>query len=288
MLGWSITQRAGAQNVVAYCSTHARAPGAQRFRRLDVDNAQGIDRLLEQEQPSTVIWAAGICDVDKCEAAPDFAWRLNVAALEALLSRLPPATRIVYCSSDHVFGGDSGPYAENAARSPISIYGRTRVAAEDLVLESGKDALVIRYGLGIGPSPDGRSGHLDWLRYRTSRGLPMTVVADEVRSAVWSGDLADRVLALARSGSRGVRHVVASRAVSRVELAGYLNDSLEIGARYETTSRANRPVPHIGNVELATLFDDELAAPLPAVAPAGWNRARQPPAPASLPRLAAP
>src|SRR5581483_9657102 len=44
-------------------------------------------------------------------------------------------------------------------------------------------SLVIRIGLPIGPSPDGRTGHRDWLRYRLDRNLPVTIVRDEYRSA---------------------------------------------------------------------------------------------------------
>ena len=123
----------------------------------------------------------------------------------------------------------------------------------------------MRHGLGIGPSVSGKTGHLDWLRHRTERGLPTTVVSDEVRSVVWAEELADRVWSLAHSGISGIRHVVATAASSRVELARYLDTRFAIGAKLSVATRHEQSVPHIGNVELATEHTDRLAMPLEGV-----------------------
>jgi dTDP-4-dehydrorhamnose reductase len=96
----------------------------------------------------------------------------------------------------------------------------------------------------------------------------MTVVGDEHRSAVWAEDAARRVWDLARADVTGIRHVTATRPVSRPELATYLDQRFAIGARFAVESRADRSTPHLGHVELATRYSDALAAPLPSVIPA--------------------
>ena len=63
----------------------------------------------------------------------------------------------------------------------------------------------------------------------------------------------------------GIRHITATRAVSRPELATYLNERFEIGAHFDVMRRSDRRAPHLGRVELATLYDDALATPLPSV-----------------------
>jgi dTDP-4-dehydrorhamnose reductase len=146
------------------------------------------------------------------------------------------------------------------------VYGRTRVAAEQLAI-ARENTLVTRAGLWIGPSSTGRIGHLDWLRGRHRRGLPMTIVADERRSAVWAKDAARRVWDLARSTFVGIRHITATRAVWRPELARYLDQHFAIGATFAIEPRSQRRTPHIGNIELATIYTDPLAAPLPSVVP---------------------
>jgi dTDP-4-dehydrorhamnose reductase len=124
---------------------------------------------------------------------------------------------------------------------------------------------VIRAGLAIGPSPNGRSGHWDWLRYRTQRNLPITIVHDEYRSVVWAHDLALRILQLRESHETGVRHIASTRAVSRVELANYLLSVFEQKANFQRESRHQRSVPHLGRVELASSYGGELFHPLAAV-----------------------
>jgi dTDP-4-dehydrorhamnose reductase len=265
MLGWSIwLARPGA--VTGFCNASPRRLPAGVTRSIDLDDGDAVRALFAAERPALVINCAGVCDVETCERSPDFAWAVNVEGTRQLVEHAPPETRIVHCSSDHVFGGGEAPYDEASPPAPISVYGQTRVAAEALVL-ARPGTVVVRAGLWIGPSATGRIGHLDWLRHRHQRGLPMTVVGDEVRSAVWAEDAARRVWAIARSGVTGIRHVTATRAVSRPELAAYLDRRFAIGAYFAIEARADRRTPHLGRVELTTRYRDELAAPLPSVVP---------------------
>ena len=264
MLGWSILRAGGLEDVTAFCNELTRPFPEGVTRAIDLDDEDAVRRLFARERPALIIHCAGVCDVDSCERSPEFAHRVNVDGTQHLIDHAPPEARIVYCSSDHVFSGDTGPYCEDAAPDPLTVYGRTRVAAERIVL-ARPNTVVVRGALWIGPSANGRVGHLDWLRYRHERKLPMTLIADEVRSAVWADAAARRVAAIARSTVTGIRHITATRAVSRPELAAYLNARFAIGASFAIGSRSECTTPHLGRVELATAFADELAAPLPSV-----------------------
>ena len=219
--------------------------------------------VFEQQWPDILIYAHAVCDVPKCEGSPDWAQRINVGHVRRVLAALPAHTRMVYVSSDHVFGGD-GIYDEQAEPCPISVYGRTRVEAERFVLQR-PGSLVIRVGLPIGPSLNGRTGHWDWLRYRSDRNFPITIVSDEYRSAVRADHLASRVLQLAASPAVGIRHVAATRVASRIELANHLLSLLDKPAGYSTETRRQRVAPHLGRVELATVYNDALSSPLQSV-----------------------
>ena len=271
MLGWSMYRArehaAAWGELAAFGNRSCKRMPAGIDRAIRLDDEPAVAQLFANERPRLIVQCAGVCDVEKCEASPDFARSVNVDAMRILVEHAPPEARIVYLSSEHVFGGDRGPYREDSPAAPISVYGRARVAAE-AILARRPNTLILRAGLWIGPSATGRNGHLDWLRYRHARGLPMTVVSDEVRSAVWADAAAERVWQLAGSDTCGIRHVTATRAVARPALAAYLNERFAIGATLRVETRADRAVPHIGNVELATMFDGPLAAPLPAVVPA--------------------
>ncbi len=259
ILGFSLA-RLFRNTVVPFSSPGNNSTAVQEWASLHLENPQWIKNVFSQYEPQVLLYCHAVCDVPKCEADPKWAYEVNVGHLNRVLKTMSPTLRMVYASSDHVFGGD-GTYDECSPPCPISVYGKTRVEAERLVCERA-GSLVIRTGLAIGPSPNGRTGHLDWLRYRTQRKLPITIVDDELRSVVWAEDLARRVMALARSRTTGIRHIAATQPVSRIELAHYLLKRLGLEARFHCESRHQRTVPHLGHVEITSRYRDEFAQPL--------------------------
>lgn len=263
MVGWSVYQAARADDAratpIPVCSTGTRARACRGWLRVNLD--EGIQRLHILASVERVIYCGGFCHVRRCEEHPEFAHRVNVEGVRALLEALPGTTRLVYCSTDHVFGGVSGPCDETTPPAAISVYGRTRICAEELVRRR-PGSLIVRAGLGVGASVDGRTGHLDWLRSRTARGLPMSIVDEEARAAVWASDLGRRIWDLAHSEVVGVRHVAATQIVGRPRLAAYLMRTQGLDASLERVSRDELPYPHLGRVALTTCYEDALARPL--------------------------
>lgn len=265
MLGWSILRARGREDVTAFCNGNTRDLPDGIDHGINLDDELAVGLLFRHARPQLIVHCAGVCDVEVCEKSPEFAHSVNVEGTRILLEYAPAECRIVYLSSDHVFGGErGGPYFEDSEVAPISVYGRTRVAAEQLV-RARPNTLIVRSGLWIGPSATGKIGHLDWLRDRHRRGLPMTVVSDEVRSVMWAEDAARRVWELARSNVVGTRHICATRAVARPEIAAFVNRHFAIGAEFGVESRHERRTPHLGNVELGTRHRDALAQPMPPV-----------------------
>jgi len=261
MLGWSLLR--ARPGITAYCNRQTRPVPAGATGGIDLDDEPAVAALFATVRPALILQCAGVCDVESCETSPDFAWAVNVEAMRILIAHAPPEARLVYCSSDHVFSGDTGPYDEASPTDPLSVYGRTRVAAEAL-MRARPNTLIVRSGPWIGPSATGKTGHLDWLRHRHARGLPMTVVADEARSVVWADEAARRVWELADATVTGVRHLVAP-VISRPALAAALDARFAIGASFGTQLRRDKRAPHPGIVELRTIHDDALAAPLSPV-----------------------
>jgi len=264
ILGWNMMRMDTARHITPFCNPYTKNETCASWRRLRIESNEELQRLFTREQPDVLIHCGGICDVEKCQQNPEWAWEINVKSVERLLRVLPKRTRLVYCSSDHVFRDSLQAYKENDTPDPISIYGQTRAEAEKRILASREDALVIRSALAIGPSINGRTGHLDWLTYRSKNRLPMTIVEDEYRSAVWIEDLAERVWRLAVSTVVGIRHIPATHVVSRFRLAQFLNRYAQLGATFATARRKDLKAPHPGRIELGTKYRDRFAQPLPS------------------------
>jgi dTDP-4-dehydrorhamnose reductase len=262
ILGFSLA-RQFSETLLPFVTRANRAPSIRQWPVLNLEDPLWAESIFKEHQPDLLLYCHAVCDVPRCEAAPDWAREVNISYLDRVIAALPMHTRLVYVSSDHVFGGD-GTYDEASRPCPISVYGRTRVVAEELVLNRA-GSLIIRVGLPIGPSPNGRTGHWDWLRYRMRRNLPITIVHDEYRSVVWADELAARAMQLAESDETGIRHVAATRAVSRIELANHLLSIFGEAATYERESRHERAAPHIGRVELASRHRGALFEPLVSV-----------------------
>lgn len=229
---------------------------------LHLEDPQWIKRQFDAPAPRLLLYGHAVCDVPKCEADPEWAQEMNVKHLKRVLAALPAKTRMVYISSDHVFGGD-GFYSESATPCPISVYGQTRVEAESWVLKRS-NTLVIRTGLALGPSPNGRTGHLDWLAYRNKRGLPITIIKDESRSVVWAKDLAERVMQWAQSDVCGLRHIPATQVLSRMRLAKALMQAMGKVPNFKIEGRNQQSAPHLGRVGLKSDYRSSLSQALPS------------------------
>lgn len=218
-----------------------------------LEDPEQLRALFATEMPDLLIHCGGVCGVRKCEQNPEWAWRMNVDSMAAVVGTVPEQVRIVYASSDHVFGHREGACDEETPVSPISQYGRTRVAAEELLRADRPDALIIRVPLTIGPSLDGRTGHWDWLRYRCQGGLPITVIRDEVRTVVSGKDVGEAILTWGRSTAAGVRHL-AGPTLDRVTLARRLCEEQNLDVDLKIESRHQQAYPHLGTVRLTSLY----------------------------------
>lgn len=112
----------------------------------DFADPESVARSVRALRPDVIVNAAAHTAVDKAEAEPEHARRLN-AATPALLAREARAldALLVHYSTDYVFDGSgSAARAEDAATAPLSVYGRTKLEGERAIAESGCRHLIFR------------------------------------------------------------------------------------------------------------------------------------------------
>ena len=112
----------------------------------DLGNPEGIAATVRAVQPQLIVNAAAYTAVDKAESEPELARRINAAA-PAVLAREAAAggALLVHYSTDYVFDGSGQrPWREDDATAPLSVYGQTKLEAEQAILASGCAHLILR------------------------------------------------------------------------------------------------------------------------------------------------
>ncbi len=95
-----------------------------------------LSRLIEEHHVDTLIHCAAIVNVDACEVHPDYAEIVNVIMTDNIAWLCKEKhVKLIYISSDAVYSGEKeGLNTEDDTPAPVSIYGKTKLAAEKLVL----------------------------------------------------------------------------------------------------------------------------------------------------------
>jgi dTDP-4-dehydrorhamnose reductase len=189
--------------------------------RLDITDQRSVARVLEEVAPWAVVNAAGYVRVDDAEREPEVARRVNVLGAEAL-ARACAARGILYVvfSSDLVFHGagrTTRPYVETDAVSPRCVYGVTKAVAEERVLATHGDSLIIRTAAFVGPWDD---WNFVTLAMRSlAAGVPFDAAGDLVVSPTYVPDLVHATLDLLIDGEHGIWHLANRGALTWAELA---------------------------------------------------------------------
>lgn len=142
---------------------------------------------------------------------PDM-WDVNARGAENVAAATRGRSRLVHMSTDVVFDGRAGNYAEDAPSSPVTEYGRSKADAERLVAAGNPQALVVRTSLIYG-------GREPSKHEVAARDPTKTFFSDELRCPTQVGDLASAVLELAQLDLVGVLHVAAKEVHSRCGFA---------------------------------------------------------------------
>jgi dTDP-4-dehydrorhamnose reductase len=185
---------------------------------VDVADQFSVEEAFRLTNPDIVIHAAAWTDVDGCERDPERAEAVNAAgSAHVAESARRTGAYLLAVGTDFVFAGDGGaPYSETSPRRPLSVYGRTKLAGEQAVLDAHPGFAVARTAWLYGGA--GKHFPRTVLTVLRDRGS-IEVVADECGSPTFAGDLAAAIVALATRRAGGIFHLVNEGRASRFELA---------------------------------------------------------------------
>ncbi len=216
------------------------------------DRAQCLE-LAHGLHPDVVINAAALTQVDYCESHEEEALRVNghgagnLAEAAASVGAL-----LVHYSTDYVFDGlKEGPYLEEDTPNPATVYGRSKLLGEELVIRSGREHLILRTAWLFG---NNGANFIRTIVEAARQGRPLSVVDDQRGSPTYSRDLAAYTLKMIDAGCRGTYHLTNSGSCSWYELAACALQwagLAEAELKPATTAEIRRPAPRPANSVLA-------------------------------------
>ena len=209
---------------------------------LDIRNQVVLKELINTTAPDILINLAAMTNVDACELNPKLAGEINVAGLEHICDSFKG--KIIHLSTDYVFDGTSGPYKEDDPLNPISIYGKTKLASEHILLEKDNKNLVIRGNVLYDYSPHTSASFLNWVVSSLKGNQEIKVVEDQFNNPTWTRSMSDIIELSIENDLEGIIHWGDSVHISRFEFAKLiakkfsLNESL---IKPVLTSELNQP-----------------------------------------------
>ncbi len=228
------------------------------FPEVDFTRPDSIRQWIRDAAPDIIVNAAAYTAVDKAESEPALALKINGEAPAVMAAEAKRrGALLVHYSTDYVFdGAKNTPYVEDDAPNPLSAYGRTKLAADQAIAESGGRHLIFRLCWVYGP----RGGNFMLTMMRLAREREtLRVVRDQIGCPTTSRLIAETT-ALALQGARaggpaegssGVFHLCcsgqtswhgfASAIVAQMPAAGRKCRTIEAITAAEYPTPARRP-----------------------------------------------
>lgn len=210
---------------------------------LDLSDEGAIIQAIKDHKPDWVINCGAITSVEFAEVNRDLTMAINATAPKILASELEETGgKLLQLSTDYVFDGRKRtPYKPSDPVNPLSVYGESKVLAEESARRSG---IVLRTSWVH--SADG-SNFVTWVIQELQRFGKLLVDDSQIGSPTHAGDLAHAIWQLIKSDAVGTIHYSDDGMASRLHMAsevakrgyevGLLSERSEISVLSEQAGR---------------------------------------------------
>jgi dTDP-4-dehydrorhamnose reductase len=170
---------------------------------VDILRPKLVERAIENFSPDIVVNPAAYTAVDRAEGEAELAFAINRDGAEAVAKAARQlGIPVIHLSTDYVFDGSkAGAYVETDAVAPQGVYGRSKLAGELAVAAANERNVILRTSWVY--APFGSNFVRTMLRLASERDR-LRVVGDQIGCPTYAPDIADAIIAIARTiGSSG-------------------------------------------------------------------------------------
>jgi len=214
--------------------------------QLNITSPESVRREMEIVRPAVVVNCAAYTAVDGCETEQDTCRAVNEHGAVNLAEACAATNcRLIHISTDYVFDGYRpvpDAYSEQDEVSPLSAYGRSKLAGEVKIAQRMENFLILRtawlYGMG------GKNFLKTMLRLAvTDPQRTVRVVNDQYGALTWTQTLANQIQKVLNSDLTGIAHATAEDFCTWFAGAKYFLEAMEIEFSLAPCTTAEYPTP---------------------------------------------
>ena len=173
--------------------------------KMDVTNEAQVRAFFRENRPDAVVHCASYNFVDLAEKQVEKCRKINVYGTGVISTLCKEAGAfLLYISSDYVFDGEKqGEYLTTDDKKPISVYGKSKSDAEDIVLRADATNAVLRTSWLFGPS---KRNFVESILTADKLKSQIRVVDDQIGSPTFTEDLSVLIEQMIRQRNAGIYH----------------------------------------------------------------------------------
>jgi dTDP-4-dehydrorhamnose reductase len=170
--------------------------------QMDLSKPETLGSIIRKIRPNIIINAAAYTAVDKAEAEPELAMTVNGIAPGVIAEEAQKiGAGLIHYSTDYVFDGEAtSPYKEDDPTDPLNVYGKSKLAGEQAVMQAGIPYIIIRTGWVY--SLRGSNFLLTMQKLAQARDH-IKVVDDQIGSPTWSKTIAESTVRILEPSLKG-------------------------------------------------------------------------------------
>lgn len=197
-----------------------------QFYNIDITNYDQLKQCISNIKPSVIINTAAMTNVDICELKHYECNLLNVQAVKHLAQICDMFNiHLIQISTDFIFDGTEGTYKETDVPNPLSVYGHSKLKAENIIKSSDINFSILRTILVYGKVNNSKKSNIVlWVKEMLENNKEITIVDDQYRMPTYVEDLAMACKLIVDKKISGVYHISSNVLLSVFEIANQIAD----------------------------------------------------------------
>ena len=193
---------------------------AIKYIEANITNALEVEKLLADNTPDWVIHCAAMSKPNDCHFNQEECILQNVTATNNIINACKKSgAKLLYLSTDFIFG-ENGPHSEEDIPLPLNFYGKSKLKAEELVINSGLHWAIVRPVLIYGKQlPGTPPSFLHWVKNSLEKKQPIKVVNDQFRTPTLVTDICEGIYSIIQRDERGKFHLSGNEILTPYQMA---------------------------------------------------------------------